>query len=64
MGPHLRLPGQYSIGYRVSLRGASSRLAYGFLTGYIVGHVVAILYNWFVDLRESGGKALADGRSR
>ena len=48
----------------MSLAWSFIALAYGFLTGYILGYVVAILYNWFVDLRESGGKAPADGRSR
>jgi hypothetical protein len=64
VGPHLGLLGQYFIGYRVSFVGSFIGLAYGFFVGYVVGYAIAILYNLFVRLREAGGKAEADRRSR
>ena len=57
VGPHLELLGQYLIGYRVTFGGSFVGLAYGFVVGYVGGYVVAILYNWFVDLRGAGSKA-------
>jgi hypothetical protein len=51
VGPHLALLGQYFIGYRISFAGSFVGLAYGFVLGYVGGYVVAVLYNWFVDLK-------------
>jgi hypothetical protein len=64
VGPHLALLGHYFIGYRISFAGSFVGLAYGFVVGYFGGYVVAVLYNWFVDLRARGGKAAADRQSR
>ena|SRR5207249_8033992 len=64
VGPHLGLLGQYFIGYRVTFAGSLIGLAYGFVVGYVGGYVVAVLYNWFGDLRQSGGKLPPDRRSR
>jgi hypothetical protein len=64
VGPHLSLLGQYFIGYRVTLAGSFIGLAYGFVVGYVGAYVVAVLYNWLVELRESGRKTSADRRPR
>jgi hypothetical protein len=52
VGPHLALLGQFFIGYSVTLGGSFIGLAYGFVTGFIIGCVVAVLYNWLANIRE------------
>ena len=54
VGPHLGLLGQFFIGYRVTFVGSLIGLAYGFAGGFFLGYFVARVYNWVVDLRESG----------
>ena len=53
VGPHLSLLNQFFIGYRVTFLGSLIGFAYGFATGFGIGYVVARIYNWIVDLRES-----------
>ncbi len=45
IGPTLNLLGQYFFGYRVSFAGAWIGLAYGFMTGFILGWGVAVIHN-------------------
>jgi hypothetical protein len=52
VGPHLSLLGQFFIGYTVSFLGSLIGFSYGFLSGFAVGSLVAILYNWIVGARE------------
>jgi hypothetical protein len=63
VGAHLGLLGHYFIGYRVTFAGSFLGLAYGFVLGYVGGYVVAILYNWFVDLRKRRRPSGADRSS-
>jgi hypothetical protein len=53
VGPHLSLLSQFFIGYRVTVVGSLIGFAYGFVYGFIGGYLVASLYNWIVDLKES-----------
>jgi hypothetical protein len=53
VGPHLSLLNQFFIGYRVTFVGSLIGFAYGFACGFIGGFLVASLYNWLVDLKES-----------
>jgi hypothetical protein len=57
VGPHLSLLSQFFLGYRVTFVGSLIGFCYGFLSGFAVGSVVAILYNWIVTVRD--GKAQA-----
>jgi hypothetical protein len=52
VGPHLSLLGQFFIGYRVSFVGSLIGFGYGFLSGFTAGYLIAIFYNWIVDLRQ------------
>ena len=52
IGPHLSLLGQFFIGYDVSFVGSLIGFAYGSVTGFALGYLVATIYNWFVELRE------------
>ena len=52
VGPHLSLLGQFFIGYRITFLGSLIGFVYGFIYGFMGGFLVAILYNWLVDLRE------------
>jgi hypothetical protein len=52
VGPHLALLGQFFIGYRVTFGGSLIGAAYGFVCGFVVGGLVAKLYNGLVHLRE------------
>lgn len=52
IGPNLSLLGQFFIGYRVSFWGSFIGLAYGFITGFFFGYLIALLYNWILDLRD------------
>jgi hypothetical protein len=53
VGPHLALLSQFFIGYRVTFVGSLIGFVYGFACGFIGGYLVACLYNWIVDLKES-----------
>ena len=53
VGPHLSLLGQFFPGYSVSFRGSLIGIAYAFTIGFLVGYLVSVLYNFFVDLRQN-----------
>lgn len=53
VGPHLSLLGQYFIGYRVTFVGSLIGAAYAFVTGFILGYMIAVIYNFFASRRES-----------
>lgn len=46
------LPGQFLVGYDVTLVGSFVGSAYGFLFGFCTVYFVAVLCNGLVDLRE------------
>jgi hypothetical protein len=52
VGPHLALLGQFFIGYRVTFVGSLIGFAYAFVSGFVIGYFVAVMYNRLVDLRE------------
>jgi hypothetical protein len=52
VGPHLALLGQFFIGYRVTFLGSLIGFAYAFALGYLVGDLVARVYNFIVSRRE------------
>lgn len=52
VGPHLALLGQFFIGYRVTFPGSIIGLLYGFGFGFVVGYMIAGLYNWMASFRE------------
>jgi hypothetical protein len=54
VGPHLALLGQFFIGYQVTFLGSIVGLAYGFVTGFVLGYGVAALYNWLLNVRGAG----------
>lgn len=45
VGPHLKLLGQFFLGYEVTLWGSFVGLAYGFLFGFFGGYLAASIYN-------------------
>ena len=45
IGPHLRLLGQYFIGYRVSFLGSFIGFGYGFAVGTFSGALIGWVYN-------------------
>jgi hypothetical protein len=51
VGPHLKLLGQFFIGYTVSPLGSVIGFAYGFAVGTICGSLLGWIYNRVVDLR-------------
>jgi hypothetical protein len=51
VGPHLRLLGQFFIGYRVSFLGSIIGFFWGFALGSLIGTTIGWIYNWIVDLR-------------
>ena len=51
VGPHLKLLGQFFIGYRVSFLGSIIGFAYGLTFGTLSGILIGWIYNKFVDLR-------------
>lgn len=51
VGPHLRLLGQYFIGYRVSFLGSLIGFAYGFAVGTLSGGLIGWIYNEIVGFR-------------
>jgi hypothetical protein len=52
VGPHLSLLGQFFIGYRVTFGGSLIGAAYGFVCGFVIGGLIAKMYNWLVDVKE------------
>jgi hypothetical protein len=52
IGPHLSLLSQFFVGYRVTFLGSMVGFAYAFVLGFIAGYGIAVIYNWFVDLKE------------
>jgi hypothetical protein len=53
VGPHLRLLGQFFIGYDVTFAGSLIGFVYGFAAGFVVGYGVARMYNWIAAFKES-----------
>jgi hypothetical protein len=53
VGPHLALLGQFFIGYRVTFVGSLVGFGYAFVVGYLVGDLVARIYNFIVDRKEA-----------
>lgn len=51
VGPHLRLLGEFFIGYRVSFFGSIIGFFWGFAVGTLIGTTIGWIYNWIVDLR-------------
>ena len=51
VGPHLKLLGEFFIGYRVSFFGSFVGFVYGFVLGTLGGSLIAWIYNKFVDFR-------------
>lgn len=51
IGPHLKLLGEFFIGYRVSFFGGIVGFIYGFVLGTLSGSLIAWIYNKFVDFR-------------
>lgn len=45
VGPHLKLLGQYFIGYSVTFKGSILGFIYGFLVGSLCGVVMGWVYN-------------------
>ena len=45
VGPHLRLLGQFFLGYRVSFVGSLVGFAYGFALGTLTGSLIGWIYN-------------------
>lgn len=52
VGQHLSLLSQFFPGYEVTFVGSLIGLAYGFVSGFAGGYLIARIYNWLVDLRE------------
>lgn len=50
IGPNLALLGQFFIGYEVTFIGSLSGFFWGFVTGYILGSLVALLRNFIVSV--------------
>ena len=51
VGSHLRLLGQFFIGYKVTFLGSFIGFAYGFAVGTLSGALIAWIYNKFVEFR-------------
>jgi hypothetical protein len=51
VGPHLALLGQYFIGYRVTFLGSLIGSLWAFVLGYVVGVLIAWIYNRTVAFR-------------
>lgn len=58
VGPHLSLLGQFFVGYRVTFVGSLIGFAYAFALGFVGGYSIAIIYNWFVNIREGNRQSL------
>ena|SRR5215510_14029567 len=52
VGEHLRLLGQYFVGYSVTWTGSVVGLFYGALVGGLVGWTIGAIYNWMVSIRQ------------
>ena len=52
VGPHLRLLGQFFIGYDVSFAGSLIGFAYAFVVGLLAGYAIASLYNRLLESRD------------
>ena len=55
-GLHLRLLGNYFIGYTVTLKGAFIGFLWAFAVGAAIGWSIGIIYNGIVWIRSSGEK--------
>jgi hypothetical protein len=55
VGPHLGLLAQFFPGYRVTFLGSLVGLAYGFVTGFIGGYFLAVVYNLLAGRRGRSG---------
>ena len=55
-GMHLRLLGNYFIGYAVTWKGAFIGFLWAFAVGVIIGWSIGMLYNWIVAIRTNGQK--------
>jgi tetrahydromethanopterin S-methyltransferase subunit G len=53
VGPHLSLLSQFFLGYSVTFIGSLIGFAYGLVTGYIAGFVIAAIYNLVVRLKNN-----------
>ena len=51
VGSHLRLLGQFFIGYEVTFWGSLVGFAYGFAVGTLSGALIGWIYNKFVEFR-------------
>ncbi len=51
VGSHLRLLGQFFIGYKVTFLGSFIGFVYGFAVGTLSGALIAWIYNKFVEFR-------------
>jgi len=54
VGPHLQLLSQLFPGYSVSFLGSFIGLAYGCVTGFVLGWLIALIYNGVLRLRNLG----------
>ena len=52
IGSHLRLLGNYFIGYSVTWQGSLVGLFYGTIAGGIIGWTIGIIYNKIVNFRQ------------
>jgi hypothetical protein len=53
IGPHLSLLSQFFVGYRVSFVGSLIGFVYGAICGFCIGYLVASIYNWVLELKQS-----------
>lgn len=58
VGPHLRLLGQFFLGYEVTLLGSFIGFGYAFILGFVAGFLMAKIYNALTDLRAHGLRRL------
>lgn len=54
VGPHLRLLGQFFLGYDVTILGSFVGFTYAFVLGFVSGFLTAKVYNALADLRAYG----------
>lgn len=54
VGPHLRLLGQFFLGYSVTFLGSLVGMLYGFVAGYLIGIFIAWVYNSVAFLKHKG----------
>ncbi len=53
VGPHLALLSEYLPGYDVTVIGSFVGLAYGFVLGFAVGSLIAVVYNKVAGYRQT-----------